>query len=207
MMSNDLTYKIQLPLVQVEGATETQKELLSIAKQENKMIPNMYKAMANNPILLKSYMAAYKDFRTQSNFSSAEQEVIFLTISVENSCSYCMAAHSLLADMISKVPPNVTDAIRNGTEISDAKLKALSEFTAIMVNKRGNPSHEDSKVFFENGYNEKHILDIILAISIKTISNYTNHIFHTELDSAFKIREWTSFKAVRNFVNFFGKHI
>jgi uncharacterized peroxidase-related enzyme len=108
-MSNNLVYKMKLLMVQIEEATETQKELLIKARKENKMIPDMYKAMANSPILLKSYMAAYKDFREQSNLSTVEQEVVFLTISVENNCNYCMAAHSLLADMVSKVPPSVTD--------------------------------------------------------------------------------------------------
>jgi uncharacterized peroxidase-related enzyme len=196
---------MQLPLIQFDEATETQKELLTITKKEYKMIPNMYRAMVNNPVLLKSYMDAYKGFRTESNFSSVEQEVVFLTISVENNCSYCMAAHSIIADLVSKVPPNITDAIRTGDEIPDAKLKSLREFTSIMLNKRGNPSEEDVRLFFENGYNEQHILDIILAISIKTISNYTNHIFHTEIDSAFKIREWKTFKAVRNFTNIFRR--
>jgi uncharacterized peroxidase-related enzyme len=196
---------MQLPLVQFDEASETQKELLTITRKEYKMIPNMYRAMANQPALLKSYMDAYKGFRTQSNFSSVEQEIVFLTISVENNCSYCMAAHSIIADLVSKVPPNITDAIRTGAEIPDAKLKSLQEFTSIMLNKRGNPSEEDVRLFFENGYNEKHILDIILAISIKTISNYTNHIFHTEIDAAFKIREWKTFKAVRNFTNIFRR--
>ncbi len=196
---------MQLPLVQFDEASETQKELLTITRKEYKMIPNMYRAMANQPALLKSYMDAYKGFRTQSNFSSLEQEIVFLTISVENNCSYCMAAHSIIADLVSKVPPNITDAIRTGAEIPDAKLKSLQEFTSIMLNKRGNPSEEDVRLFFENGYNEKHILDIILAISIKTISNYTNHIFHTEIDSVFKIREWKTFKAVRNFTNIFRR--
>jgi uncharacterized peroxidase-related enzyme len=196
---------MQLPLVQFDEASETQKELLTITRKEYKMIPNMYRAMANQPALLKSYMDAYKGFRTQSNFSSLEQEIVFLTISVENNCSYCMAAHSIIADLVSKVPPNITDAIRTGAEIPDAKFKSLQDFTSIMLNKRGNPSEEDVRLFFENGYNEKHILDIILAISIKTISNYTNHIFHTEIDSAFKIREWKTFKAVRNFTNIFRR--
>jgi uncharacterized peroxidase-related enzyme len=196
---------MQLPLVQFDDATETQKELLTITRKEYKMIPNMYRAMANQPALLKSYMDVYKGFRTQSNFSSVEQEVVFLTISVENNCSYCMAAHSIIADLVSKVPPIITDAIRTAAEIPDAKLKSLQEFTSIMLNKRGNPNEEDVRLFFENGYNEKHILDIILAISIKTISNYTNHIFHTEIDPAFKIREWKTFKAVRNFTNIFRR--
>ncbi len=95
--------------------------------------------------------------------------------------------------------------IRNGDKIQDTKLKALSDFVIVMINKRGNPSEEDVREFFDGGYNEKYILDIILAISIKTISNYTNHIFHTELDSAFKIREWSSFKVLRSFVSIFRK--
>jgi uncharacterized peroxidase-related enzyme len=204
-MKEEVTYKMDMQLVQLDNATDMQKELLIKAKKENKMIPNMYKAMANSPILLKSYLTAYKDFREHSDFSPAEQEVVFLTISVENNCNYCMAAHSLLADMVSKVPPSVTDAIRDGKEITDIKLKKLAEFTVIMVNKRGNPSEEDVKKFFESGYNEKHILDIILAISIKTLSNYVNHVFYTELDAPFKIREWTSFKAIRNFVTIFRR--
>lgn len=204
-MKEEVTYKMDMQLVQLDNATDSQKELLIKAKKENKMIPNMYKAMANSPILLKSYLTAYKDFREHSDFSPAEQEVVFLTISVENNCNYCMAAHSLLADMVSKVPPSVTDAIRDGKEITDIKLKNLAEFTVIMVNKRGNPSEEDVKKFFESGYNEKHILDIILAISIKTLSNYVNHVFYTELDAPFKIREWTSFKAIRNFVTIFRR--
>jgi len=204
-MKNKETYKMEMQLVQVGQATEIQRELLTIAKQENKMIPNMYKAMANNPALLKTYMDGYREFRKNSNFTIAEQEVIFLTVSVENNCAYCMAAHSLVADMISKVQPAVTEAIRNGSEIPDKKLRALSEFTSIMVNKRGNPSQEDVMAFFENGFEEAHILAIIHAISIKTISNYTNHIFQTELDTAFKVREWTGFKQIRNFFNFVRK--
>jgi uncharacterized peroxidase-related enzyme len=204
-MKNEETYKMEMQLVQVGQATEIQRELLTIAKQENKMIPNMYKAMANNPALLKTYMDGYREFRKNSNFTIAEQEVIFLTVSVENNCAYCMAAHSLVADMISKVQPAVTEAIRNGSEIPDKKLRALSEFTSIMVNKRGNPSQEDVMAFFENGFEEAHILAIIHAISIKTISNYTNHIFQTELDTAFKVREWTGFKQIRNFFNFVRK--
>ena len=46
---------------------------------------------------------------------------------------------------------------------------------------------------------------IILAISIKTISNYTNHIFHTELDTVFKSREWKGYKATRGFINLFRR--
>ena len=44
------------------------------------MIPNMYKAMANSPALLDSYMYVYKLFRQESGFTAAEAEVVFLSI-------------------------------------------------------------------------------------------------------------------------------
>jgi hypothetical protein len=56
-----------------------------------------------------------------------------------------MAAHSFVADKMSKVPPDVTDALRDGRPIPDAKLRALAEFTRIMLEKRGRPNEADAQ--------------------------------------------------------------
>lgn len=203
MENQDNTYRISLTPINLDNADERAKPLLEAAKKQAGMIPNMYENMANLPALLETYGTGYNLFRKEGGFTPAEQEVIFLTISKENGCDYCMAAHSVVADMMSKVPVAVTDAIRNDTDIPDARLKALSLFTSIMVNKRGRPNDEDVNGFLMAEYTEKHILAIILAISVKTISNYSNHIFHTPVDTMFKAREWTAYKLGRKLVNFF----
>lgn len=159
------------------------------------------------PGLLDTYRHGYSFIRKESGFTPAEQEVIFLTISAENNCEYCMGAHSFLADMVSKVPVEVTDAIRNNSDIPNEKLRALSTFTSIMINKRGNPSPDDAAQFFKAEYTEHHILSIILAIAVKTINNYTNHIFHTELDTPFKAREWKGYKIARSILKFFERKL
>ena len=74
-------------------------------------IPNMYKYFANAPALFKAYRAGYEAFRKDTGFSPAEQEVVFLTVSVKNDCHYCEAAHGFLARTSSKVPQPVIDAI------------------------------------------------------------------------------------------------
>jgi len=203
MDNQDNTYRISLAPINLDNANERAKPLLEAAKKQAGMIPNMYENMAHLPALLETYGTGYHLFRKEGGFTPAEQEVIFLTISKENGCDYCMAAHSVVADMMSKVPVAVTDAIRNDTDIPDARLKVLSDFTSIMVNKRGRPNDEDVKGFLMAEYTEKHILAIILAISVKTISNYSNHIFHTPVDTMFKAREWTAYKLGRKLVNFF----
>ncbi len=183
-------HKLALSLKTLDNASAAEKPVLEKALAQVGFIPNMYTGMANSPGLLNTYLDGYAAFRQDSGFDSVEQEVVFLTISKVNGCSYCMAAHSFLADAKSKVPGEVTDAIRDGNEIADGKLAALSEFTKIMVEKRGLPSRVDVAAFIGAGYGERQILEIILAISVKTISNYSNHLFHTTVDEVFAGRTW-----------------
>lgn len=183
-------YKMTLSPKTLDSAEPAGKAVLERAQQEVGFIPNMYSGMVNLPPLLETYLDGYGRFRAEAGFSPAEQEVVFLTISRFNGCDYCMSAHSMIADAKSKVPPAVTEAIRETRPIPDSKLAALSTFTETMLATRGLPSRTDVQTFLDAGYEERHVLGIILAIAVKTLSNYANHLFHTPLDSMFAAREW-----------------
>jgi uncharacterized peroxidase-related enzyme len=189
--TKDNRFKTSLEPVTLTSANEAQKPHLENSQKQMGMIPNMYANMVNSPGVMETYSVGYDHFRKNSGFSPIEQEVVFVTVSIANGCEYCAAAHSFIADNVSKVPTEVTDAIRDGKEIPDAKLNTLSKFTKIMFDKRGNPTHEDVKEFLDAGYQEKHILEIILALAVKTLSNYSNHIFHTQVDDMFIGRTWS----------------
>ena len=184
------SYKIGLSPQTMETARPEARPLLEGAQKQYGMVPNMYARMANAPDVLSTYLFGYERFRKNSGFTPAEQEVILLTISYENGCSYCMAAHSWVAHNVSKVPPDMIEAIRTGSPLRDQKLSALSRFTAIMVQKRGKPTKQDAQQFLEAGFEETSILEIILAIAVKTLSNYSNHVFHTSVDDAFSEYKW-----------------
>ncbi len=149
----------------------------------------MYANMVNSPGLLETYLHGYEIFRKESGFSAVEQEVIFLTISYLNNCNYCMAAHSVIADKISMVPAIITEAVRQGKDIAEQKLQTLSSFTKEMFVTRGRPKKETVEQFLSVGYSEKQILEIILALAVRTLSNYSIHIFGTKVDAMFKERE------------------
>ena len=183
-------YKTTLPLKSIDDAEPEAKTILEDSQKKLGFVPNMYNAMANSPGLLNTYIQGYGAFRENSGFSPIEQEVIFLAISQVNGCEYCMAAHSFLAEAASGVPSDVTAAIRDGKQVPEIQLNALSVFTRLMVSKRGLPSQSDVDSFLSSGYEEKDILEIIHAIAIKTISNYTNHIFHTDVDEVFSQHTW-----------------
>lgn len=182
-------YQLTLP-----ARTDTDEDpaiagVLAKVKAQFGMIPTMYAEMANVPGLLDTYRTGYDAFRQESGFSPAEQEVVLLAISRFNGCAYCVTAHSALADM-AKVPTEITDAVRNGERLPDARLDALATFTTIMVDKRGLPSRADVQSFLDAGFTEGDVLQVVLAITVKTISNYTNHLFHTPVEPAFAHRAW-----------------
>ncbi|MCL7765441.1 carboxymuconolactone decarboxylase family protein [Polaribacter sp. Z014] len=183
--------KVSLAPKTIETANTLSSSILETSKKRAGMIANMYATMANNDALLDAYTYAYDSFRKNAGFTPQEQEVIFLSMNYENGCEYCMAAHSVIADRMSKVPKEVTDAIRNNTEIPDEKLKALSLFSKIMIEKRGYPSELDIENFLNVGYTKSHILGVITGAAVKTMSNYTNHIFDIPVDKAFESRAWT----------------
>lgn len=188
-MSHD-TYRMSLPLRTLEDDDPQVAGLLQGHKKAMGMVPNMYAAMANLPALLETYSFGYERFRKTSGFTPAEQEIVFLTISRANACTYCVAAHSMLADTMSMVPKEATNATRNDKAIADEKLEALRRFTEIMVKSGGNPGADQAQAFLGAGYSEAQILAIVLAIGVKVFSNYSNHVFHTEVDPAFAGWRW-----------------
>lgn len=179
-------YEMQeLSPVTTANADAAQASLLDTAKKQVGFIPNMYANMVNAPAVLSTYLHGYSLFRSESGLTAAEQEVIFLAISKVNGCTYCTAAHSMIADKVSGVPAAVLAAIRSGQNIEDPKLAALFAFTSHMTISRGLPTEEEAKSFLAQGYSEKHIMYVVLAIAVKTLSNYSNHLFGTEVDERF----------------------
>ncbi len=183
-------YRMKLPALDPSTAPSRVKEPLEAARKKMGMIPNMYTRMANAPGMFETYLLGYDRFRKDSGFTPAEQEVVLLAISAENGCEYCVAAHSTLADGPSKVAREVTDAVRGGSAIGDPRLAALAGLARAMVVSRGRPSVEVVKAFLDAGFTEQQVLEVVLAVAVKTISNYANHLFDTPVDAPFKAREW-----------------
>ena len=183
-------YKINQAAPTLQNADDAARPLLESAQSQLGFVPEMYRSMAKAPGVLSTYMHGYEQFREHSGLKPAEQEVIFLTISRENGCGYCMGAHSMLADKFSGVPDDTLEALRAGDEIPDPRLAALSRFTKVMFQTRGEPSTSEVQAFLDAGFEETDIMQIILALAVKTLSNYSNHINQPDLDEAFAEYRW-----------------
>ena len=173
----------------VDTAPVAAKDTLASAKNAFGFLPNLLGVMATAPALVKAYTTLSRIFE-ETSFDATERQVVLLAANYENDCEYCIAAHSVIAGM-RKVPDAVIQAIRDNRPIPDTKLEALRRFTAAIVNTRGWPSDDDVRAFTSAGYGERQILEVILGIGFKTLSNYTNHVAGTPLDPAFAKAAWS----------------
>lgn len=173
----------------IESAPEAAKPLLEKSKKAYGMIPGLHGVLASSPQILEAYQTLHELF-TQTSFNEAELTVVWQAINVEHACHYCVPAHTGIAKMM-KVDDAIIDALRDETPLEDAKLEALRTMTLSIVKNRGNVSKEELDAFYAAGYGEQHVLEIILGLSQKVISNYTNHIANTPVDEAFQKFAWS----------------
>lgn len=178
----------QFKLHTLETAPEGAKEILEEAQKQNGFIPNLYKIMAESPEVLKAYTQMHQLF-TETSLSNEEKNIVWLTVSYNNSCHYCMTIHSMVAKMF-KLPDEIIEALRTGQLLNDSKLQALRKFTDTMVEKRGWASEEELQEFMDAGYSQKNVLELIVGIGQKIISNYVNHLAHTPLDKQIEAFKW-----------------
>jgi AhpD family alkylhydroperoxidase len=154
------------------------------------MIPNLTRKMATSPALAQAYMELTGLFEGCS-LSAQERSVVLLTVSRFHGCDYCMAAHSMTGRMTG-LPDAAVDALREDRPLEDSRLEALRQFVRAMLEKRGWVDPADIRAFEDAGFREQHVLDVILGIGLKTLSNYTNHIAGTPVDKAFAHERWAA---------------
>lgn len=172
----------------IETAPEGSKAILEGAQKQMGMIPGLYSVMAESPEILNAYKELHQQF-TNSSFDAEELTVVWQTINVEHECHYCVPAHTAIAHSM-KVDPALTEALRNDEALPTEKLQALKDFTLSVVRGRGNVSKEEVEAFYGAGYGQKQVLEVILGLSQKVISNYVNHLAETPVDKAFEPFAW-----------------
>ncbi|MEM5565542.1 carboxymuconolactone decarboxylase family protein [Psychroserpens sp. AS72] len=173
----------------IDTAPEGSKALLEQSLKANGMIPGLHGVLAGAPGILEAYQTIHKLF-TETSFNKDELTVVWQTINVEHECHYCVPAHTAIAKMM-KVDDAITEALRNETPLEDSKLEALRTLTLAITRNRGHVSQKELAAFYEAGYGEQQVLEIILGLSQKVISNYTNHIANTAVDAPFQKFAWS----------------
>jgi alkylhydroperoxidase family enzyme len=178
------TIMAEFTLYTAENAPEAAKPLLAKSVAAFGMLPNLHAVMAEAPTLLEGYQVLHELFQ-KTSFNANELTVVWQSINVEHACHYCVPAHTGIAAMMN-IDQDIVDALVNKTPLSDPKLETLRETTLAMTRERGVISDAQIEKFFAAGYGQQQLLEIIVGLSQKVMSNYTNHLANTPVDEPFK---------------------
>lgn len=166
------------------NAPEASRATLSAVKSSLGFIPNLMGTMAEAPAALNAYVQLM-ELIGSSTLSPQEQRLVTLAISQENTCDYCIAAEGMLAHKVNNIALEDVQAVQNGSTPADQKLQALVTFAKEVSSTRGYPSEETTNKFLAAGYSKANILEVVVGVSMKVLSTYTNHIAETPIDDAF----------------------
>lgn len=171
-----------------DTAPEASKPLLAKSHKTFGMIPGLHAVMAEAPGLLEAYQTVHELFQN-SSFDADELTVVWQTINVEHDCHYCVPAHTAIAKSMG-VSDEISDALRNETPLPNARLEALRTFTLAVVRNRGHVDDTAVQAFLDAGFTRAQILEVVLGLAQKVMSNYTNHLANTPVDTPFRKFDW-----------------
>lgn len=164
------------------------RDVLEAAQKKYGFIPNLIGGLAEAPSAAHAYMAIGADVG-KTSFTPTERHVAWFAVNYYNNCHYCMPAHTAVAKG-EKIDEAVIEAARNGGGYDDPKLQSLHEFVTRVVDQRGILDDGDVQAFLDAGFTRQHVVEVILIVTHKTLSNYANHLLKTPVDEAFSAFSW-----------------
>jgi uncharacterized peroxidase-related enzyme len=167
MKSNFISYD-------VGNAKQESKPLLQSLQDAFGFIPDVFAKMAESPAALKSYLDTNSNLAA-SQFDDQQKNMIMLAVSVINQCKFCTAAHRMMSIQCG-VDASVVNSVLQ-RDFSSAKgfstiLLAVSD----LMESRGALTDEQLSRHMELGMSQQGLIELILIISLKTLSNYTNKL-------------------------------
>jgi len=172
----------------IESAPESSKPILEQLKQGVGFVPNLAATIADAPIVLKAY-ATLAGIFGEGTFGPVERELVAMTTSYVNQCTYCMAAHSTFAKA-QGASDDVLEAVRSGKLPDDPRLAALVGFTHQIACNGGEVSDEEIRLFLDAGFTQAQLLEVLVGVSQATLASLVHHLSGIPVDEGFQPQAW-----------------
>ena len=171
-----------------ESAPAGSKEPLALLRQRIGFVPNLAGTMAGSPTLIDSFVGLQQRLQA-SSLTGLEREVIGLTVSFENACTWSMAAHSTFA-AAQGASAEVLAALRSGRELPDARLEALHTFTRKLLRSRGHLDAGEVEALGKAGYTTEQALEVIAQAACTSMANWAANLADPPVDKSFQPQRW-----------------
>lgn len=163
----------------IDQVDNDSKQIFESIKKQIGMLPNVYAVTGYSSKSLALHINMTNK-AGKGSFTNKELEAIKLAVSQVNGCHYCLSAHTAIAKMNGFTDEDAL-SFRQLTS-SDDKLNILTKLAANITTNRGRATKELMAAFFDIGYTEKALVDLILVITDITFTNYLNEIAKVPID-------------------------
>ena len=179
---------VDFTLHDTETAPAEARETLEAVQQRMGFVPNLFAKMAEAPASMEAYLSL-DGILAKTSLTPVEREVVLAATSVYNRCHVCVAADAGRAKQAGIREADLA-ALRKGEDLPDPRLNALARFTRAVVHERGWVGDEAVQRFLDAGFERRQVLEVLIGVTIKTLSNYTNHIAGTPLNKELQALAW-----------------
>ncbi|MCE2655968.1 MAG: carboxymuconolactone decarboxylase family protein [Bacteroidota bacterium] len=161
-----------------EQVSQENQQIFDHLKAKIGFVPNIYATYAYSSSALSRYLT-FANGRTSLN--NKEKEIINLIVSQINECTYCLAAHTAIGKMNGFDDEQIIE-LRRGSASFDIKFDALVKLASEIIKNRGTITESTLNSFYEVGYNDENLVDVIVAVGEKTITNFLHKVTNVPVD-------------------------
>jgi len=163
----------------IEQVSPGSKTMFEAMQKRIGKVPNLYAVMGYSSHALKAFLDL--DATLSSGvFSAKEREAIALVVSEVNHCEYCLAGHTLAA-IRNGLTKEETIEIRKGAD-GDEKLNAIVQLAKSITKMQGHPDEKYVDQFFNAGFNEAALMELIGFVVVRIFTNYVFAITDIPVD-------------------------
>lgn len=163
---------------QYDQVTTENQQIFDNLKTKVGFVPNIYATYAYSATAPGRYLTFANG---KTSLSNKEKEVVNLITSQVNGCTYCLAAHTAIGKMNGFTDEQVLE-IRSGSASFDTKLDALVKLARAIIRNRGKIEDQVLQAFFDAGYSKENLVDVIVNVGEKTITNLLHNITDIPID-------------------------
>ncbi len=117
----------------------------------------------------------------KTSLSAQGKEIANLVVSQVNDSAYCLAAHTAIG-IINGFTNRQILKIRSGRASFNSTFDSLAHYVKDATENRSKPSSESIANLFSAGYTKAEVIDIIMLIGDKTVSNYLHGTTQVPVD-------------------------
>nr|WP_297784238.1 carboxymuconolactone decarboxylase family protein [uncultured Allomuricauda sp.] len=141
-------------------------------------VPNLFATYAHSENALGNYLSLSN---AKTSLKAKEKEVVHLAVSQVNNCIYCLSAHTAIGKMNGFTEEQILE-LRAGKASFDGKLNALAKLAKNITENRGATDQKIVDDFFAAGWTKENLIDTIVLVGDKTISNYIHSTTKVPVD-------------------------